>query len=405
LAKLLASKFLSQSDVLVGGLNSIDQCFLWCMLCQVFSAIILFSGAQVFFSQTGFLLDALGGYFVLRFLIQDKEDIHRMIKCFAVIVCILAVGMTVEHFKDVNLFGLILGGVASVPDARDGSVRAQGSFMHELLAGSFGATLVPLFIELWKNGKAKLLAVAGVLGASVVVWTSNSSTSLLAYAAGLLGIAFWPVRKTMRRYRWGLVFVLVALQIVMKAPVWFVIAHIDLTGSSSSYHRAEVVDQFLRHFSEWWLVGSGDTSSWGWDMWDTQNQFAQIGIGGGLLALILFIAMITYAFKKLGSARKAVEGRIEEEWLFWLLGSALFAHTVGFFGVNYFDQMRFAWFGLLAAITAAVVPVLQTVEVPESQPLAAPGNRRLAYSPFVPSESMAGGSSHKSPAHLRSRTS
>jgi len=405
LAKLVASKFTSQSDALVGGLNSIDQCFLWCTLCQVFAAIVLFSGSQVFFNQTAFLLDYLGGYFVLRFLIQNKEDIHRMIKCFAVIVFILGTGMAIEHFKEVNLFGLILGGVASVPDFRDGKVRAQGTFMHEILAGSFGATLVPLFIELWKNGKAKVLAAIGIMGASVVVWTSNSSTSLLAYVAGLLAIAFWPLRKNMRKFRWGLVFGLFALQIVMKAPVWFVIAHIDLTGSSSSYHRAEVVDQFLRHFSDWWLVGAKETGSWGWDMWDTQNQFAAVGIGGGLLALSLFIAMITYGFKKLGSARKVVEGRVEEEWFFWLLGSALFAHTVGFFGVNYFDQTRFAWFALLASITAAAAPVLQAVKAPESQPKAAVGNRRLAYPPLVPSRSMASGAHHKSPAHLRSRTS
>jgi hypothetical protein len=405
LTKLLVSKFMSRSDVFVGGLNSIDQCFLWCTLCQVLAAMILFLSAQVLFNQIAFVLDYLGGYFVLRFLLQDKEDIYRMIKCFAVVVLVLGTSMAIEHFKEVNLFGLILGGVPSVPDFRDGKVRAQGTFMHEILAGSFGATLVPLFIQLWKSGKAKMLAAIGVIGASVVVWTSNSSTSLLAYVAGLLAIAFWPARKHMRMFRWGLVFGLFALQIVMKAPVWFVIAHIDLTGSSSSYHRAEVVDQFIRHFSDWCLVGVKETGSWGWDMWDTQNQFASIGVSGGLLALILFIAMITYCFKKLGSARKAMEGRFEEEWLFWLLGSALFAHTVGFFGVNYFDQTRFAWFALLASITAATVPALQAVKVPESQPKATVGTHRLAYPPLVPSRSMASGSNHKSPAHLRSRIS
>jgi len=30
---------------------------------------------------------------------------------------------------------------------------------------------------------------------------------------------------------------------------------IDLTGSSTGWHRAELIDSALRHFNEWWLVG------------------------------------------------------------------------------------------------------------------------------------------------------
>jgi hypothetical protein len=52
----------------------------------------------------------------------------------------------------------------------------------------------------------------------------------------------------------------------MKAPVWFLIARIDLAGGSSGYHRAMLIDTFLRHFGDWWLLGTKDAFSWGWDM-------------------------------------------------------------------------------------------------------------------------------------------
>jgi hypothetical protein len=37
------------------------------------------------------------------------------------------------------------------------------------------------------------------------------------------------------------------------------------------------------------------------------------------------------------------------------LGSALFAHVVAFVGISYWDQTQVVWYGLLAAISAAVL--------------------------------------------------
>jgi hypothetical protein len=205
--------------------------------------------------------------------------------------------------------------------------------------------------------------------------------------------------------RWGIVIGLVALQVVMKAPIWYVIAHIDLTGGSSSYHRAELINQFITHFSDWWLMGIKATGSWGLDMWDAQNQFVDVGVTGGLLALILFIAMISRSFRELGNARKAVDGDPKKEWVLWLLGAALFSHVVTFFGVNYFDQTKFVWFALLAMIAVATVPVHQTSEVLERQVNVAYSSGRWAYSSQSRSRSMATRVDQKARAQLKSTIS
>jgi hypothetical protein len=132
-----------------------------------------------------------------------------------------------------------------------------------------------------------------------------------------------------------------------------------VTGSSSSYHRAQLVDQFINHFWEWWLIGVKDTSTWGLDMWDAQNQFVNIGESGGLLALIYFILEISRSFGMLGNTRRAVQGQAAKEWTVWCIGSAMFASVVGFFGVNYFDQSKMWWFILLAMVSAVGSAPLQ----------------------------------------------
>jgi len=218
--------------------------------CQAFGFVFQFLQSQAIINQIGFLLDFLAAYFLLRSLIQDEADMHRVIKSFAFIAAIVAVAMVIEQLKMINIFGL-LGGVRSVPE-----IREVNSFTRRLpafdLGGHVAATLVPLFFLLWKNGKAKLIAAIGMLGASIMTVTAWSSTPLLACAAGLLGVSLWPIRTRMRFMRWGVVFALIGLQLVMKAPFWFLIAHIDLTGGSSGYHRAMLVD----HSSETSVTGA-----------------------------------------------------------------------------------------------------------------------------------------------------
>jgi hypothetical protein len=387
--RLLVTKMTSQDTIFAGGFNSVDRAFMWCTIIQGVSVILLVMQEDAAVNRVGFLLDFLGGYFLVRFLIQDQEDIMRALKCLAFLSLVLGICMIGEHLTMHNVFGYI-GGKA-IPDVREGRIRSQGSFSHELLAGAFGATLVPLFLLLWKSGKAKVAAVTGLVGATLLTVTSNSSTSLSTFAAGVFAACLWPLRGKMRRVRWGIVFGLIALQLVMKAPVWFVIAHVDLVGGSSNWHRAAIVDQFIRHFSDWWLLGTKDTSSWGWDMWDTQNEYVSVGQSGGLIAFVFFIAIISRSFGRLGAARKAVAGDREREWFLWFLGAALFAHVVAFFGVNYFDQTRVAWFILLAMISAVTAPILQKAAVPELQAPPAFDGSRLRYGPPLPSSPIAGG--------------
>jgi len=376
--KMLLAKASSPTTAPSGRFSAVDRVFLCYSICSACASIVLFASTDALVNQVGFLWDYIGGYFLFRYLIQDEEDIFRVIRCFAVVAMVVAACMLVERATLHNIFGQIGGDVS--PEIRNGRVRCDGPFRHALTAGAFGATLMPLFLLGWKSGRGKALAVIGLVSSILITWNSNSSTSLFAFQAGLLALAFWPLRQRMRVVRWVIASALIGLQIVMKAPVWFLIARVDLTGGSQSYHRAELVDQFVRHFWDWWLIGIKSTGLWGLGMWDTQNQFVLVGETGGLLAFILFIAVISRSFASLGNARKVVQGQAEKEWFLWILGAALFSHLVAFFGVNYFDQSKFAWFAALAMVAAATAPILEPALLGQRQ---ASASLKISRSPQV----------------------
>jgi hypothetical protein len=356
--RLLREKMVLRRQIFSSGINKIDLTVVLFAIFTAIAGILLFreSGEAIF--QLGNIYTIFGVYFLLRFLLRSRADVVLMVRTLAYIAAVIAVVMSWEIVTGHNPYAL-LGGARSSFYAqlmqRDDRFRALGCFGHPILAGTFGATLVPLFALLWREGrKHRSLAVAGIVAATVITLTSNSSTPVMAYAAGIVALLMWPLRNSMRIIRWGVVITIVGLHIVMKAPVWHLISRIDISGGSSSFHRYMLIDQCIRHFGDWWLIGVKSTSDWGWDMWDTANQYVSVCDSSGLLPFLLFLATIVYGFKYLGKARRIAPDRKTRLFL-WALGSALFAHVVAFIGISYWDQTQVVWYGLLAAISAAVV--------------------------------------------------
>jgi len=370
LTRLLLTNPNSPQSRFAGGLNTVDTVFVLWLIFRATSFIILFrgdSGAIIY--EGGFIWDMLGAYLVLRMLIQNEDDMVRIVKVFAVIAFICGLTMVNEKLRDQNVFGYLGGRL--IPDVREGAIRAEGPFAHPILAGTFGVTLVPLFWWLWHSKKSKVFAISGFIGSTLMMLTCASSTPLFGYLACFIGLAFWPFRNRMRLFRWGVALALVALHLVMKAPVWFLIARVDLIAGNSGYHRAELIDQCIRHFSDWWLIGTTASGTWGFDMWDLSNQFVAEAETGGLFTFICFVLIISRSFSRIGSARKIAENQkdTKQEWFMWFLGISLFAHIVSYFGISYFDNVKIYWCAFLAIVAAATAPILATqkveVEVPQ----------------------------------------
>jgi hypothetical protein len=335
-----------------GGINTLDQAVVLWTVSALVVVSLQWMELPAFIKFVGDFLDTLGGYLVVRFLIPDREAVRRMIKVLAVICVIHGAVMINEQITRIDVFGYIGGGFGTT--IRDGHVRA-GGLLGTIQSGVFAGPLIPVFLWLWTERKSRIAAFAGMAGATAMVVASFTSTSYMAYIASLVGLAFWPLRKMMRLLRWGIVTTLVGLHLVMHGPVWSLIEKIDLTSGSSSYHRYMLIDTLISHFSEWWLLGTRNNASWGWEMWDTCNQFVAIAVTGGLLTLIVYVLVLKRGFRLIGNARKAIEGNRSEEWFIWCLGSALFANVVAQFGINYMVQLELVLFPLLACISVAGV--------------------------------------------------
>jgi flagellin-like protein len=333
-----------------GGFNTIDWAvIIWAVLASG-AEYLQFLQMPALVNALGSLLDTLGGYMVVRSFIPDGEGVRRTIKALAVICAIQGVCMINEKISRINVFGL-LGGISTSVTIRDGHVRASGTFGC-LYAGAFAGVLIPLFLWLWSdNKKSRTIAIVGFAGATAMVVTSYSSTSWMAYGGGFLGLGFWQLRKHTRVLRWAFSLCLIALHLVMKAPVWALIARVDLTGSSSGEQRYLLVDMTVKHFSDWWVMGTPKYMNWGWDSWDLCNQFVAVALTGGLLTLIFYIAIFSRSFGGIGRTVRQASADRKQQWLLWCFGSTLFATVIAHFGINYMAQLIMGFFALVACIS------------------------------------------------------
>jgi hypothetical protein len=371
------ARLILKNEVDLSNLSVIDKTFLWWVFASVVVYSIKRSSLEAFTNRLGFAYNAAGLYFLCRVLIRDIDDIINIVKMFAIVIFPLALMMLFEKLSGGKNPFSIFGGVPFISEIRNGSFRCQGPFRHAIMAGTFGATLIPYFLALWFQGsKFRFQAVVGIVSATIITITSGSSGPLISYVFGLLGMAMWIFRRNMRIIRWGILLGLVLLHIVMKAPVWYLIARLSEVTGGGGWHRSDIIDQAIRHFDEWWLAGTTYTAHWmatalaiAPESSDITNQYIAEGVQGGIIKMGLFIGIVVLCFRGVGKAvRTLEEGPLPVGILVWSLGSALLAHASGFLSVSYFDQIIVSWYLLLAMISfISSSDVLFTTEVSQTR--------------------------------------
>lgn len=345
-------------------LNTIDKAIIWWLVISFIANTLLWQTSEALTFRVGLTYNAAGLYFLFRIVIRDIGEIENIIKLSAVIIIPLSIIMIFELFSGRNIFSAF-GGVPEISWIRDGSVRAQGPFRYAGLAGMVGAVLMPLYVSLWYSDKARFNAIVGFVAATMITIASHSSGPLMAYCAGIVGLIMWPFHNRMRMVQYAILFTLISLHLVMKAPVWFLMARMgDLIGGDA-YHRSAIIDAAVKHFNEWWLIGTKDTGAWmpyfftsSSDQYsaDITNQFILEGINGGFLSMLLFITIIILCFREIGISLRLNENQpFSVRIILWSLGASLFVHAVGFFSVSYFDQIIVFWYMLLAMISAVCI--------------------------------------------------
>lgn len=288
-------------------------------------------------------LDYMGVFFYARAFIRTGDDMVAFGKVLAVCLMVLAACLAVEKITTHNVYAF-LGAEYETAWIRGGKVRAAGPFGNAILAGTLGGVSFPLMIML--RPYAGKLAAWGAIACLVIVYASASSGPVLSFAAGCGALYLWHKRFALRQLITFAIFMVLGLALVMEAPVWYLIARVDITGSSTSFHRAELIDQAVRHLSDWWAVGTDYTRDWmpygiEWSAnhVDITNHYLKMGVLGGVLLMGFFMMILWTALRGLNRKVEALRELDDPaEFTVWCIGAALFAHCVTFLGVSYFDQ-------------------------------------------------------------------
>lgn len=309
---------------------------------------------SAFVNRAGVSFEALGLYFLFRSTIRSWDELASLSRVVAFAAVPIACFFALEHFTQRNIFS-IFGGVPEVTLVRDGKIRCQGAYSHPIIAGVFWASVMPLAAMGWWIKKSwRPMAVVGASCCFMIAYFTASSTSLAAVGAAFFGAALWPFRKNMFRLQMLVLFGLVCLHFVMRAPVWHLIARVDIVGGSTGYHRYKLIDNAIRHFDEWAVLGVRSTLHWGYGMQDITVNYVLQGVRGGFLTLVIFVGVILTAFAAIGKARRLTVQGGPREKIVWAIGVSMGVHVASFFGVSYFGQATMVW-NLSLALSMSVL--------------------------------------------------
>ncbi len=298
-------------------------------------------------------------YFLFRTWVTEPSDIETSLCAISIILLPLAITMSIEHFSGRNLFS-IFGGVPEESLYRSGNFRAQGPFRHPILAGTVGATSVPLFFGIFE--KNPRFAIIGILSGIVMVITSSSSGPILSLLSGLFALSIWKIRSLTQLIILAMAMAYFILELLMHRPPYYLLAQIDISGGSTGWHRAFLIEQTLNHFNEWWVFGTDKTRHWmpyqgigaSTNHTDITNYFIGFAVLGGLPALAGFILILANSFIYVRRLQKNIlPNELSHNFLYWSIGASIFAQTTTCVSVSYFDQsLLFIWFNIAVIASA-----------------------------------------------------
>lgn len=347
-------RILVRGEHLAGARNGMDNIMITWIGWLVFSSFIHPGDKVPLVFNLGQAFNIGGIYFLTRVFCATREEFIGVVRMISWLLAPIAVEMVLEHATGRNLFSVFGAGVL----VRDDKFRATGPFAHAILAGSVGAVCFPLMLGIWREYRKS--ALIGMLACVVIVVASNSSGPIMSLIFGIGALCLWIRREWLRYVLWAAMACYMMLAIVMDRPAYYILDSIDLTGSSTGWHRAHLIESSINHLDEWWLAGTNFTRhwmptgvSWSPDQCDITNYYLLMGVWAGLPLMFLFIVLVLKAFRCAGEIIRSEQTLAKKDrFLVWCVGSALFAHTATCISVAYFDQSYIFMFLCLAAVSS-----------------------------------------------------
>lgn len=339
-------------------------------------------GAVIY--RAGLAYDMLAAYALCRIAFREWADIDRTVTWLVLLALGSVLFFLFEKKTGRNLFA-VMGGVPEFSHVRNGKIRAQGPFVHAILAGCYWAVLLPIVgakvmhRDLWH----RVLGVVGIVSIFTIIFACASSTPLLVIGCVFMGCAAFVVRHRMNQVRVAVFSGLLALHLYMKQPVWHLVTRIDVVGGSTGWHRYKLIQSAIDNFHEWWICGIPSTAHWGYFMFDVTNQYVLEGVRSGFVAVLAFVWVFVWAYSHVGGVWRSTPNSLYLQLLAWGMGVAVFAHMNVFLAVSisHSQQSLLVFFMVLAMIGSAwpgPAPASAPAAVPPDPECAAnTGTRRM----------------------------
>jgi hypothetical protein len=363
----LAARLIARHEWSFSRLTALDKAFVALYIYATVVFLLRSPDGQAF--RVGMMVDAFIVYFSCRSLIESPDDFRWLLRSFVLLLIPFVLVVIVERITAHSPLAFMgwgasdeLGGSAGW--VREGRLRCFGSFRHPSLLGTLGVSFMPLLVGMAFRPEDRRRAVLGIVLCVLIVLAANSGGPVSGVGFGCAAWMCWKIRAKMRLLRWGLVAFVCLMAVVMKAPVWYLIAHVSSVTGGDGWHRAYLMQVSYDHLRVWWLAGMPLADTVDWFPYSLQanagaditNQFIWFGITAGIGATALFVLVLQRAFSALGKALEAIHEAApqgsEAELFLWGLGAMLATHIVTWLGITYFDQTYVFWFMQLAAISS-----------------------------------------------------
>lgn len=320
--------------------NKLDQMILAWAICGAVVYVIQQMDINAIINRSGVLFDVIGLYWLFRQRIRSWNDVRFVFTLLAFSALVLAPLVALEWSTGQNPF-VILGRV--VTSVRSGRYRCQAAFPHSIMLGLFWATLVPIFIGLARTEKRRYFYWAATGATVYIIFGTASSTPLAVLPQIILLTALFPYRIYGRLIFYGLCGITAGLHVIMNHPVWHLITYMNIVGGSTGWHRFYLVDQAIKHFDEWALLGTYNTAHWGYGLQDVTNQYLRQGVNGGFITLVCFVTLLVMAVKTVGVYSIRVP-QAKLRFLSWCVCVSILGHCLSFMGVSYFGQIKMLFY-------------------------------------------------------------
>ncbi len=300
------------------------------------AGVILWASIGMLIYKLGVLVDYLVAFIVLRAYVTNVEDVRRMVRSILWCTIVLAPAVAFELVFHKNAF-FMLG--RDFVLYRDGEIRCTASFSHPILLGSFAASVMPLALYSYINSSdGRLFSVLSVISSLYITYATASSGPVMALGAGVACYYMFVYRRFTKHFFYSVVALASVLHVIMSAPVWHLISRINLTGSSTGYHRFYLIDKTVENFTEWALVGVRGVAHWGIHWGDVTSMYVAQAVDGGIGTLGLFVWLLIEVQRRFLRA-SLLYSQKAEQLISWGLYSAMITHILSFLSVGYFGQM------------------------------------------------------------------